>query len=127
MGAQRVAAIADAGPVIHLYEIGQLKFLNLFSEKRGAGSIAAMLTLSPAAHASISTAYRCASCSAITAARRAFSTTKTVQADTYLLLCHRYVELNPVRAGMLADPALYRWSIDRANVLGEADVLLTPY
>jgi putative transposase len=33
-----------------------------------------------------------------------------VQAETYLLLCHRYVELNPVRAGMEADPALYRWS-----------------
>jgi predicted nucleic acid-binding protein len=30
MGAQRVAAIADAGPLIHLYEIGQLRLLNLF-------------------------------------------------------------------------------------------------
>lgn len=33
-----------------------------------------------------------------------------VQAETDLLLCQRYVELNPVRAGMVADPALYRWS-----------------
>ena len=31
MGAQRVAAIADAGPLIHLYEIGQIKLLDLFS------------------------------------------------------------------------------------------------
>jgi predicted nucleic acid-binding protein len=30
MGAQGVAAIADAGPLIHLYEIGQLRLLNLF-------------------------------------------------------------------------------------------------
>ncbi len=50
-----------------------------------------------------------------------------VQAETYLLLCHRYVELNPVRAGMVADPALYRWSSCRTNALGELDVLLTPH
>lgn len=31
MGAQGVAAIADAGPLIHLYEIGQLTLLQLFS------------------------------------------------------------------------------------------------
>jgi putative transposase len=50
-----------------------------------------------------------------------------VQAETYLLASHRYVELNPVRAGMVADPALYRWSSDRANALGEADTLVTPH
>ena len=27
-----------------------------------------------------------------------------VQAQTYLLLCQRYIELNPVRAGMVSDP-----------------------
>lgn len=43
------------------------------------------------------------------------------------MLCHRYVELNPVRAGMVADPALYRWSSYRANALGEADTLVTPH
>ena len=31
-----------------------------------------------------------------------------VQAETYLLLCQRYIELNPVRASMVADPAHYR-------------------
>jgi putative transposase len=50
-----------------------------------------------------------------------------VQAETYLLACHRYVELNPVRAGMVADPALYRWSSYRANALGEPGALLTPH
>jgi putative transposase len=50
-----------------------------------------------------------------------------VQAETYLLLCHRYVELNPVRAGMVEDLALYRWSSYRANALGEADTLVTPH
>lgn len=32
-----------------------------------------------------------------------------VQAETYLLTCMRYIELNPVRAAMVQDPAQYRW------------------
>lgn len=40
-----------------------------------------------------------------------------VQADVYLLLCQRYIELNPVRAGTVDDPANYRWSSYRANGL----------
>jgi putative transposase len=50
-----------------------------------------------------------------------------VQADTYLLLCHRYIELNPVRAEMVSDPADYRWSSYRANALGEPNALLSPH
>jgi len=50
-----------------------------------------------------------------------------VHADDYLLLCQRYIELNPVRAGMVDDPAQYRWSSYRANGLGQADDLLTPH
>jgi len=50
-----------------------------------------------------------------------------VQADEYLLLCQRYIELNPVRAAMVNDPAYYRWSSYRANGLGQPDVLLTPH
>jgi len=33
-----------------------------------------------------------------------------ISAVEYLLACCRYVELNPVRAGIVADPADYRWS-----------------
>lgn len=50
-----------------------------------------------------------------------------VQADTYLLLCQRYIELNPVRAAMVDDPAHYRWSSYRANGLGQPDPLLTSH
>jgi putative transposase len=50
-----------------------------------------------------------------------------VQAETYLLLCQRYIELNPVRAGMVTDPADYRWSSYRANALGASDALLLPH
>ena len=31
-----------------------------------------------------------------------------VQAETYLLACYRYIELNPVRAEMVADPGQFR-------------------
>lgn len=50
-----------------------------------------------------------------------------VQAEDYLLLCQRYIELNPVRAAMVDDPAHYRWSSYQANGLGQADPLLTPH
>lgn len=50
-----------------------------------------------------------------------------VQAQDYLLACHRYIELNPVRAGMVKHPADYPWSSYRANAQGQADALLTPH
>lgn len=50
-----------------------------------------------------------------------------VQEDTYLLLCQRYIELNPVRAAMVEDPAHYRWSSYAANALGQGDTLITPH
>jgi putative transposase len=39
-----------------------------------------------------------------------------VQAEPYLLGCYRYIELNPVRAGMVESPAEYRWSSHRIHV-----------
>ena len=50
-----------------------------------------------------------------------------VQAAPYLLLCQRYIEINPVRAAMVDDPARYRWSSYRATGLGQPDHLLTPH
>lgn len=49
------------------------------------------------------------------------------QAEDYLLACQRYIELNPVRAGMVAHPADYRWSSYRANAQGEDDGLVTAH
>ncbi len=40
--------------------------------------------------------------------------------DAYLLACCRYVELNPVRAGLVATPRDYRWSSYRRRAGGEA-------
>ncbi len=50
-----------------------------------------------------------------------------VQDDEYLLQCHRYIELNPVRAGMVEHPAEYPWSSYRSNADGVPSNLLTPH
>ncbi|MDH3318967.1 MAG: hypothetical protein OEO84_04670 [Betaproteobacteria bacterium] len=50
-----------------------------------------------------------------------------VYARRYVLACMRYIEMNPVRAGLVRHPAHYRWSSYRANALGEADALVTPH
>ncbi len=39
-----------------------------------------------------------------------------INADEYLLACCRYVELNPLRAGMVEDLALYPWSSYPAKI-----------
>ena len=44
-----------------------------------------------------------------------------VDSERYVLACYRYIELNPVRAGMVEYPAEYRWSSYRhhAETLSE--------
>jgi putative transposase len=50
-----------------------------------------------------------------------------VQAETYLLVCQRYIELNPVRACIVCDPADYPWSSYRANAFDLANAILAPH
>ena len=50
-----------------------------------------------------------------------------IDSERYLLVCSRYIELNPVRARMVEQPGDYRWSSYRHNALGQADGLLTPH
>ena len=50
-----------------------------------------------------------------------------VQDGAYLLNCYRYIELNPVRAGMVGDPADYKWSSYQANGLGKSVAMRTPH
>jgi putative transposase len=47
--------------------------------------------------------------------------------DRYVLQCHRYIDLNPVRARMVVDPADYTWSSYRCFALDQPDPLLTPH
>jgi len=46
------------------------------------------------------------------------------QDEQYVLACYRYIELNPVRAGMVDHPAEYPWSSYRANGQGESNPLI---
>lgn len=50
-----------------------------------------------------------------------------IQSETYLLSCQRYIELNPVRAAMVEDPAHYRWSSYRHNALGQASPYISQH
>ena len=50
-----------------------------------------------------------------------------VNSDPYVLACYRYIELNPVRAAMVAAPGQYRWSSYRVNAEGERDGFIRPH
>jgi putative transposase len=50
-----------------------------------------------------------------------------VDTQTYLLRCYRYVERNPVRAGMVTQPRDYTWSSHKANAYGDRDDLVKPH
>jgi putative transposase len=47
-----------------------------------------------------------------------------VTTERHVLACYRYIELNPVRAGMVAHPAEYGWSSYRFNAGGEPSFLV---
>lgn len=50
-----------------------------------------------------------------------------VQCERYLMACQRYVELNPVRASLVSNPADYPWSSYHHNAQGHQDKLVTPH
>ncbi len=50
-----------------------------------------------------------------------------IDSEGYLLTCMRYIELNPVRAGMIAHPRDYPWSSYRHNALGKSNPMVRPH
>jgi len=50
-----------------------------------------------------------------------------VEDEVYLLHLYRYIELNPLRAVMVAHPADYRWSSYQINALSKTSTLCTPH
>lgn len=50
--------------------------------------------------------------------------TTLIDTERYLLICMRYIELNPVRARMVRHPRDCRYSSHRAHAYGEADPLV---
>lgn len=50
-----------------------------------------------------------------------------IDTDVYWFACMRYVELNPLRAGMATRPEAYYWTSYPANAFGAPDALITPH
>jgi len=52
---------------------------------------------------------------------------KRINIGCFLLELHRYIELNPVRAGMVDEPSEYSWLSYGCNALGVGTELQTPH
>lgn len=50
-----------------------------------------------------------------------------INAAEHLLTCYRYIELNPVRAGMVIVPEAYRWSNYGWHGWGKTDSLISDH
>ena len=50
-----------------------------------------------------------------------------VDTSSYFFACQRYIELNPVRAGLVDGAQRYPWSSYRANAGAEASLVVTPH
>jgi putative transposase len=50
-----------------------------------------------------------------------------IQNDFHLLVVLRYIEANPLRAGLVKDPADYQWSSYPCHGLGHENPLLSPF
>lgn len=50
-----------------------------------------------------------------------------VDSAHYLFSCYRYIELNPVRAAIVTDPAAYEWSSHQHNAHGVHDPIVVPH
>lgn len=50
-----------------------------------------------------------------------------IESERYLLACMVYIDLNPVRAGMVQEPADYKWSSHKHCIGQLSDKLVTPH
>ena len=50
-----------------------------------------------------------------------------LDSERYLLICYRYIELNPVRACMVEHPSQYPWTSYGANAMGDENELVMPH
>jgi len=50
-----------------------------------------------------------------------------VDAENYLLICQRYIEMNPVRVNMVKSPIDYKWSSFKSNGRAQPSRLWTPH
>lgn len=50
-----------------------------------------------------------------------------IDSERYLFACMRYIELNPIRAGIVSSPEAYLYSSYNANALAQLSLLVTPH
>jgi putative transposase len=50
-----------------------------------------------------------------------------IDSEFYCLACYRYIELNPLRAGMVQTPGDYRWSSYHENIGRRSLSIVTPH
>jgi len=50
-----------------------------------------------------------------------------VDSDRHILSCYRHIEMNPIRAGMVADPSDYPWSSHACNAAGADGPIVSPH
>ncbi len=50
-----------------------------------------------------------------------------IDSDAWLLTCMRYIEMNPLRAGMVSHPGEYRWSSYGMNAWGKDRPMVRPH
>lgn len=50
-----------------------------------------------------------------------------IESERYFMTCSRYIELNPLRAGIVADPADYAWSSYAHHTGIKADAVITDH
>lgn len=50
-----------------------------------------------------------------------------IDSESYLFTCHRYIEMNPVRAGLVGHPADYPWSSHAHYALARTNPLITEH
>ena len=50
-----------------------------------------------------------------------------VTSSPYFFACTRYIEMNPVRAGIVDDPGRYEWSSYRRNAVESSDPIVTSH
>jgi putative transposase len=92
------------------------------------------LLLTPASRGSASDLMRRVGCHYVRYFNRRYHRTGTlwegrfrsalVESSSYFIACSRYIDLNPVRAGIVQDPAEYEWSSFRRLAHGAPDALV---
>ena len=50
-----------------------------------------------------------------------------VQDTQYLMTCMQYIEMNPIRTGLVNDPGDYKWSSYRCHAMGLDTSILSPH